>query len=364
MQVPFLDLKRQYAPLREEINAEIQWVLDNTAFILGPKAKAFEERFATLHNAKHCIAANSGTSAIHLALLAHGVGPGDEVVVPAMTFIATAWPVSYCGATPVFCDVRQDTGTLDPACLERAITPRTKAVLPVHLYGQPCDLAEIGDICKSRDLVMIEDCAQAHAAEYQGRRVGTFGAAGCFSFYPGKNLGAYGEGGAVVTNDDALAQTMRILRDQGQSQRYHHDMVGYNYRMEGIQAAVLGVKLKYIEEWNEQRRNAVRCYREGLKGVTLPGQEKDRLHSCHLFVVRHKDRDRLLQEFKEKGIDCGLHYPRPLHLQQAYAGLGHAKGDFPQAEGWADQCLSLPLFPEITEAEISHVVQTCGELAG
>jgi dTDP-4-amino-4,6-dideoxygalactose transaminase len=337
--------------------------LDHAAFALGPRVQAFEESFASAHGSRFCIGVNSGTSALHLALLAHGVGPGDDVVVPAMTFVSTAWAVSYCGATPVFCDVRPDTATLCPDALTRSITERTKAVIPVHLYGQPCDMAEIAALCEKRGLILIEDCAQAHSAEYRGKRVGTFGHAGCFSFYPGKNLGAYGEAGAVVTNDESAADTIRMLRDHAQPEKHRHVTVGYNYRMEGIQGAVLKVKLEHIESWTEARRRVAENYREGLRRVVLPVAERDRRHVYHLFVVRHPERDRLMRELAARGVHCGLHYPRPLHLQEAYGHLGYGKTDLPASEAWADECLSLPIFPEMTEREVDHVVASVNELA-
>ena len=362
MKVPFNDLARHHAGLLPEIMAEIGEVFASSAFILGPKVAGFEQRFAELHNAPHCVGVNSGTSALHLALLALGVGPGDEVVVPALTFVATAWAASYTGATPVFCDVEEDTGLMDPKALERVLGPRTKAIIPVHLYGRPCDMDAINALAEKRGAAVVEDACQAHCAEYKGRRVGQFGAAACFSFYPGKNLGAAGEGGAVLTRDETLAGKVRMLRDHGQSRRYHHGVVGYNYRMEGIQGAVLGVKSRHIEDWTGRRRAVAAVYRRelaGLDGLVLPADEGPTRHVYHLFVVRSLCRDLLAEKLAARGVATGLHYPLPLHLQEAYAGLGHKKGDLPRAEAWADQCLSLPMFPEMREDEIAWVVGQC-----
>lgn len=364
MKVPFNDLTRHHAGLLPEIMAEIGDVFSSSSFILGPKVAAFEERFAALHHAPHCVGVNSGTSALHLALLALGVGPGDEVVVPALTFVATSWAVSYTGATPVFCDVEEATGLMDPESLERVMGPRTKAVIPVHLYGRACDMDAICGLAGERGAAVVEDACQAHCAEWKGRRVGTFGAAACFSFYPGKNLGAAGEGGAVLTSDDALAARVRMLRDHGQTSRYHHGVVGFNYRMDGIQGAVLGVKAKRVEEWTERRRAVAAFYRkelEGLDGLTLPAPEGHARHVYHLFVVRSPRRDALQAALAARGVGCGLHYPMPLHLQEAYAGLGYSAGDLPRAEAWAGQCLSLPIFPEMSGEEMAWVVEQCRE---
>jgi len=364
MRVPFLDLNRQLEAIRDEITAEIQWVLQNSSFILGPQVTAFEERFAKLHATKYCCGVNSGTSALHVTLKALGIKPGDEVSVPVLTFVATAWATSYCGAKPVFCDILENTATMDPQSVEKKITERTKAVIVVHLYGQACEMETIGDICKKHDLMLVEDCAQAHCAEYRGQRVAGFGVAGCFSFYPGKNLGAYGEGGAVLTNDESLDRKIRKLRDHGQSERYHHDSIGFNYRMDGLQGAVLKVKLNYIEGWTEQRRLAAQKYHRALKGVVLPGEKSDCRHVYHLFVVRHPNRDLLAHKLSQKEITTGLHYPKPVHLQAAYADLGGKRGDLPVSEAWADECLSLPLFPELTDNEIDYVVENINAMAG
>ncbi|MGC1718021.1 MAG: DegT/DnrJ/EryC1/StrS family aminotransferase, partial [Isosphaeraceae bacterium] len=319
--VPFLDLKAQYASIREEILDALHEVAESTAYVLGPKVIAFEEAFAAFVGAKHCVGVNSGTSALHLALIAAGVRPGDEVITVPMTFIATSWAISYSGATPVFVDVDPATYTMDTRKIERKITRRTRAILPVHLYGQPADLEPILEIGRRHGIPIIEDAAQAHGAQYQGKAAGSQGFCGCFSFYPGKNLGAYGEAGAVVTDDEQVADRLRSLRDHAQSRRYHHSELGFNYRMDGFQGAVLGVKLKHLESWTEARRRLADRYREGLAGlpIKLPFEAPGRKHAWHLFVVLHPHRDRIRKELESRGIQTGLHYPIPVHLQEAYA---------------------------------------------
>ena len=356
--VPFLDLKAQFAEVGAEITAALADVAASANYVLGPRVAAFEEAFARFTGARHCIAVNSGTSALHLALLAAGVGPGDEVIAPAMTFVATTWAIRYVGATPVLADVLPDNYTLDPEQVQRKITPRTKAILPVHLYGQPAELNELLDIAKRHDATLIEDAAQAHAAMYHGRHAGTFGQSGCFSFYPGKNLGAYGEGGAVITSDDACASRMRALRDHAQSQRYHHDELGFNYRMDAFQGAVLEIKLKRLAAWTAARRRLAARYIELLADLplTLPMTSGHREHAWHLFVVLHPERDRLREALAARGIQTGLHYPVPVHLQGAFRDLGHQPGDFPVAERIANECLSLPMFPEMTNEQQDAVV--------
>lgn len=361
--VGLLDLHAQFTTVREEVLAAIQEVAESTAYVLGPKVAEFERAFADYMEAKHCIGVNSGTSALHLALIGAGVGPGDEVITVPLTFIATCWAVSYVGATPIFVDVDPLTYTMDPGQVERRITPRTKAILPVHLYGQPADLAPLREISERYGIPLIEDAAQAHGARYQGRAVGTFGLAGCFSFYPGKNLGAFGEAGAVVTNDDALATRLRALRDHAQSVRYHHEEIGFNYRMDAFQGAVLNVKLKHSERWTEQRRLLAARYSELLAGLDLelPYEECDRRHVWHLYVIRHALRDRLRALMEQRGIGAALHYPIPVHLQKAYAHLGHQPGDFPISERVANECLSLPLYPEMTAQLQDRVVDSLRE---
>jgi dTDP-4-amino-4,6-dideoxygalactose transaminase len=364
--VPFLDLHGQYAQVREEVSRALQEVLDSSAYVLGPKVAAFERAFAEYLGARHCIGVNTGTSALHLALIAAGVGPGDEVITVPMTFIATSWAISYVGATPVFVDVDPVTYTMDVEQVERRITPRTRALLPVHLYGQPADMGPLLRIGRHHGIPVIEDAAQAHGARYCGRAAGTLGLCGCFSFYPGKNLGAYGEGGAVVTNDETIAVRLRALRDHAQRQRYHHDEIGFNYRMDGFQGAVLNVKLKYLEGWTEARRRLARRYQEVLGDLPmqLPTEAAQRRHVWHLFVALLPERDRVRRELEARGIQTGLHYPVPLHLQKAYQGLGYRKGDFPMAERIAEECLTLPLFPEMSREQQDAVCEALTEVLG
>jgi dTDP-4-amino-4,6-dideoxygalactose transaminase len=357
--IPFLDLKAQYKSIKPEIDSAVIGVLESTQFVLGEHVAAFECEFASYCGAKHGIAVNSGTSALHLALLAAGVGRGDEVITIPFTFVATVSAICYTGATPVLVDIEPRSFTMDPSQLEKAITPRTKAILPVHLYGQMADMSAILDIANRREIPVIEDACQAHGAEYNGRRAGSFGASGCFSFYPGKNLGAYGEGGIVVTSDDAQAKKVRMLRDWGQEKRYHHVLKGFNYRMEGIQGAILGVKLRYLEAWTEARRARARDYDTLLKGsdaVRAPVQLPGRRHVYHIYAVRSADRDGLQQLLQSEGVQTGLHYPIPVHLQKAHADLGYKAGDFPESEAAAREVLSLPMFPEMTSAQVEQVV--------
>jgi dTDP-4-amino-4,6-dideoxygalactose transaminase len=310
------------------------------------------------------VGVNSGTSALHLALVCAGVGRGDEVITVPMTFIATSWAISYVGATPVYVDVDPATYTLDVGRVERRITRKTRAILPVHLYGQPADLGPLLDIGRRHGIPVIEDAAQAHGARYHGRGAGTLGLCGCFSFYPGKNLGAYGEAGAVVTDDGRIAARLRALRDHAQGQRYHHDELGFNYRMDALQGAVLGIKLNYLDRWTEARRLLAGRYQGSLAGLPLrvPAEAPGRRHVWHLFVVLHPQRDRLRRELEARGIQTGLHYPIPLHLQRAYEHLGHRAGDFPVAERVGRECLTLPLFPEMTGGQQDAVVEALGDI--
>lgn len=355
--IPYLDLPAQMRGLRKEIDAAIARTLDNCSFCLGPDVAQFEKDFAKFCGAEHCVAFNSGTSALHVALLLLNVGAGDEVITTPCTFVATSWAISYVGAKPVYVDIDDATFNLDPKRVERAITPRTKAVLPVHLYGHPFDIDPLLAICRKHNLPLVEDAAQAHAAKYKGRVIGTFGVISCFSFYPGKNLGAYGEGGALVTNDAKLAARARSLREHGSSQRYYHDEIGFNYRMEGIQGAVLGVKLKHLDTWTHERRRVAHRYHELLAGtpLQLPREAEYAESAWHLYVVRHPRRDELKKHLEANHVGCALHYPLSLHLQKAYAHLGHKAGDFPVAEKAARECLSLPIFPELTDAQIQRV---------
>ncbi len=357
--VPYLDLRAQMRGIRTEIDAAIARTLDNCSFCLGPEVAQFEQDFARFCGAAHCIGVNSGTSALHLAMVLLNVGRGDEVITTPMTFVATSWAISYVGARPVYVDIDDATFTLDPKRVRAAITPRTKAVLPVHLYGHPADLHPLLAICQEHGLPLVEDAAQAHGAKYHDRVVGTFGALSCFSFYPGKNLGAYGEGGALLTHDATMAARARALREHGSSRRYYHDEVGFNYRMEGIQGAVLGIKLKHLEKWTSQRRRVAHRYHELLADTPLQlPREADYAQSAyHLYVVRHRRRDELKQHLEANRVGCALHYPLPLHLQKCYASLGYKAGDFPYAEKAARECLSLPIYPEMTEALIERVAE-------
>jgi dTDP-4-amino-4,6-dideoxygalactose transaminase len=355
--IPYLDLKAQYAALKPDIARAIAAVLDETQYVLGPAVAAFEKDFAAYCDVAEAVGVNSGTSALHLALLACGVGPGDEVITVPYTFVATVSAIEYAGARPVFVDIEPRYYTMDPAQIEAAITPRTKAIIPVHLYGQPADMDPIADIARRHRLRVIEDACQSHGAEYRGRRCGSLGDIGCFSFYPGKNLGAYGEGGAAVTNDPALADTMRTLRSWGERRRYEHSMRGFNYRMDGIQGAVLGVKLKRLEAWTEARRSRAAMYRAKLAGTAAatPAERDGVRHVYHVYAVRLPRRDAWRAWLTEREIGTGVHYPIPVHLQPAYADLGYRQGAFPVSEAVASEVLSLPMFPELSDAQIDEI---------
>lgn len=364
MQVPAADLKAQYQSIKPEIDAAIQDVLEHTSFILGRHVTDFESAFALAHGVKHCVALGSGTDALHLALWALEIGRGDEVITVPFTFIATVAAISLSGATPVFVDIDPDTYTMDPAALERAITPATKAILPVHLYGHPAPMESIKSIADTHGIPIIEDAAQSHLATWAGRPVGDFSAISCFSFYPGKNLGAYGEAGASLTNDDGLALRMRQLRDHGQVAKYRHAMVGHNYRMDGIQGAVLGVKLKYLEAWTHRRRAIAKRYDDALSGIAglkLPVERPEACHVYHLYVVRTDRRDSFQKFLTDAGISAGTHYPIPLHFQDAYAHLGYASGSFPVSEAVAKECLSLPLYAEMSDEQTAYVIDKVRE---
>jgi dTDP-4-amino-4,6-dideoxygalactose transaminase len=362
--VPFVDLQAQYRTIKTEVDAAIQRVLDTSAFILGREVEEFECEFAEYVGARECVGVSNGTAAIQLALAACGIGQGQEVIVPANTFFATAEAVSTAGAAPVFVDCDADSYTIDADKIESAINERTRAIIPVHLYGQAADLDPIFEIAERHNLVVIEDAAQAHGALYKGRRVGALARAGCFSFYPGKNLGAYGEGGAVVTDDAEVARRVRLLRDHGSERKYRHEIVGYNFRLEGIQGAVLSVKLKHLDRWNEQRRAHAARYRELLApldssgALTLPREMPYAEHVYHLFVVQTDKRDEMRKHLDDAGVQTGIHYPVPVHLQPAYAALGHREGDFPEAESQARRVLSLPMFAELTGEQIEYVAET------
>jgi dTDP-4-amino-4,6-dideoxygalactose transaminase len=362
--IPYLDLKAQYHSIKGEIDAAVLRVLESTQFILGEEVTAFEREFASYCQASQSVGVNSGTSALHLALLAAGIGAGDEVITTPFTFVATIAAIRYAGATPVFVDIEPDYFTIDPARIEAAITPRTRAIIPVHLYGQPADMNSISEIAQRRGLTVIEDAAQAHGSEYHGRRCGSLAEIAAFSFYPGKNLGAYGEGGAVTTGRSDLATTCRILRDWGQDKRYEHRLQGFNYRMDGIQGAVLRVKLRHLEAWTEKRRQVARWYAEALdpESVRLPKERPGCRHVYHVYVVRSDDRDGLRDTLAREGIQTGIHYPIPVHLQPAHADLGHRVGDFPVAESVASEVLSLPMFPEMTRQQVAAVAAVVSKM--
>ncbi len=360
MNVPFLDLKTHHAACRRELVDAINAVIDAAAFAGGPFVTRFEEDFACFCEARHAVGVSSGSDALWLTMTALGIGPGDEVITVPMTFIATVEAISRTGARPVFVDIEQATYTMDPAGLERAVTSHTKAIIPVHLFGQMPDMAPILDFARARGIVVIEDAAQAHGARYDGYRAGTLGTAGCFSFYPGKNLGAFGEAGAVVTQDVRLADRIRALRDHGQVRKYHHVEIGWNCRMDGIQAAVLQVKLRYLEDRNEWRRKHAAHYARalaGIAGLVLPICRPSRTHVSHIFAIRVADRKSFMRHMESRGIGCGIHYPVPVHLQDAYACLGHRCGAFPVAERCAAEFVSLPMYPELASGQIDAVVQ-------
>jgi dTDP-4-amino-4,6-dideoxygalactose transaminase len=351
--VPFVDLKAQYQTIKPEIDAAIAGVIENTNFILGPQVAAFEKAFAEYVGSAFCVGVNSGTAALQLALMACGIGEGDEVIVPSFTFFATAETVSVLGAVPVFVDVDPVSYTITAAEIEKAITPRTRAIIPVHLYGQAADLDPIRALAEQHNLHVIEDAAQAHGAEYRGRRVGGLGTAGCFSFYPSKNLGAYGEAGAIVTNDEDLARRLHLLRQHGQTSKYAHAIVGYNFRLEEIQAAVLNVKLAHLDKWNNGRRERAARYNELLSdtGLGLPREMDYARHVYHVYAVQCDRRDELQNRLTAGNIQTGVHYPIPIHLQPAYASLGYKAGDLPVTERLSERVLSLPLFAELTDAQ-------------
>jgi dTDP-4-amino-4,6-dideoxygalactose transaminase len=357
--VPFVDLKAQYQSIKPEIDAAIARVIESASFILGPEVENFERAFAEYVGAQFCVCVNSGTAALQLALMAGGVGAGDEVIVPVNTFFATAEAVSTAGAKPVFLDVDPVSYTIDVPSIEAAITPRTRAIVPVHLYGQAAELDKILAIAKRHGLLVIEDAAQAHGAEYKGRRVGAIGDAGCFSFYPGKNLGAYGEGGALVTNIEEIAHRARLLRDHGSDHKYRHEIIGYNFRLEAIQAAVLAVKLRHLDSWNNLRRAHAARYNALLKDsdLGLPQEVPYAHHVYHIYAVQSAARDNLKSRLTKAGIQTGIHYPIPIHLQPAYASLGYRVGDFPETEKQAERVLSLPMYAELTEVQIQTIAE-------
>jgi dTDP-4-amino-4,6-dideoxygalactose transaminase len=355
--IPFVDLKSQYHSIKEEVDAAVARVFESGQFVLGPEVAAFEKEFAAYCQARHGVAVNSGTSALHLALLAAGIGPGDEVITVSFTFVATVAAINYAGAKPVFVDIEPKSYTIDVTQIESAITERTRAIMPVHLYGQVADMDPILEIARARNLIVIEDAAQAHGAEYKGRRAGSMGHMGCFSFYPGKNLGAYGEGGMVVTSNPEYAYAIGTLRDWGQERKYHHTLKGYNYRMEAIQAAILRVKLQHLEKWTECRRANAARYDKLLidSEVHAPIALPHNRHVYHIYAVRAAGRDALQQTLQEQGIQTGIHYPIPVHLQEAYADPQYQSGDLPCSEQAADEVLSLPMYAELSESQIDAI---------
>jgi dTDP-4-amino-4,6-dideoxygalactose transaminase len=359
VKVPYLDLKAQYRSIKSEVDAAVARVLDTCQFVLGPEVSEFENEFAASCGTTDCVALNSGTSALHMALLAADVQPGDEVITVSFTFVASVATIIYAGARPVLVDIEPQTFNINPKSLEAAISPRTKAIVPVHLYGHPADMDPIMDVARRYNLVVIEDAAQAHGARYKGRTVGSIGDIGCFSFYPTKNLGAYGEGGAVTTSNQDYASTIRKLRDWGQDRKYHHLLHGYNYRMEGLQGAILRVKLRHLEVWTEARRAIIKQYNELLaeSDLVCPVERPWARHVYHLYTVRTKNRDRTHSALLNEGIQTGIHYSAPVHLQPAYAGLGYKAGSLPESEAASREVLSLPLYPELTESQVSCVAQ-------
>lgn len=357
--IPLVDLQAQYATIRASVDAAMQNVLDSTSFIMGPAVRHFEEAFATFCGVTHCVGVSNGTAALELVLRALKVGPGAEVITAAHTFIATAEAISNVGATPVFVDIDPETYTIAPAAVEAAITSATRAILPVHLYGQPADMTGLNHLAQAHGLAVIEDAAQAHGATWQGKVTGALADAACFSFYPGKNLGAYGDAGAITTNDDCLAEQVRLLRNHGRRSKYVHDIVGTNERIDTLQAAILGAKLPYLAEWTAKRQALAARYNALLADaeLVLPIVAPEATSAWHLYVIRTPQRDPLLNFLKTQGVEGGIHYPVPLHLQPAYADLGYQRGDLPITEAVADTCLSLPLYPEMTEAQQDRVVE-------
>ena len=362
--VPYLDLQTQYSAIRTEVLTALEEICESSRFTQGPTTSDFEAKFAEFCGVDHCVSLNSGTSALHLALRCLDIGPGDEVITVSMTFIATAWAISYTGATPVFLDIDPVRRTLNPDMLEAAITPRTKAIIPVHLYGMPAEMDRIIAIAERHGLPVVEDAAQAHGAKYRGKRVGQFGQIACFSFYPSKNLGGYGEGGALITNDATIAHRARSLRDHAQTQRYLHDEIGYNYRMDSFQGAVLSIKLKHLDAWNRARMECARDYTDLLKDSSykLPAHLSDSECVWHCYVIETPERDRVRSALQDLGIQTAVHYPLPVHLQKAYAHLAYKSGDLPVTEALCEQCLSLPIYPELSNEKISRVASVLLDL--
>ena len=367
MKVPFVDLQAQHAPLIDEFDRAIREVIQSSKFAGGPFVEKFEREFAAYCGSQYAIGVGNGTDALWLALLALGIGEGDEVITVPNTFIATVEAITCCKARPVFVDVDENTFTMDPIELEKNLTARTKAIIPVHLFGQPADMDPILEFARAHRLFVIEDAAQAHGAEYKGRKAGTMGDAGCFSFYPGKNLGAFGEAGTVLTSNDDLRKKMQALRDHGQVRKYDHALFGWNCRMDGIQAGVLSVKLRHLEEGNLLRRAHALQYNEafvGIDRVARPSEADYAWHVYHIYAIRVQGRDEIRRHLEENEIGCAVHYPIPIHLQEACRSLGYTPGAFPVAENLAEEFLSLPMFPELTEEQIAHVVRCVSETVG
>ncbi|MFC1620746.1 DegT/DnrJ/EryC1/StrS family aminotransferase [Candidatus Omnitrophota bacterium] len=366
MKVDVFTLSRQYEEIKDEVRDPIAKVLESGAFILGEDAKLFEEEFSAYCGVKYGVGVNSGTDALFLACLACGIGKGDEVIVMSYTYIASVLAISMAGAKPVFVDMEEKTCNIDVSKIEDAITKKTKAILPVHLYGQPVDMDPLMEIAKKYNLKIIEDCAQAHGALYKNKKVGSFGDAGCFSFYPTKNLGAFGDGGIVVTNSEDVRKQMLLLRDYGRKDRYEHILKGYNSRLDTIQAAILRVKLKHLDKWNEKRRKNAALYTKLFKekkvDIVCPYEADYARHVYHIYTVRLKNREEVMAKLAEKGVRTLIHYPIPVHLQEAYKELGHKKGDFPIAEKCCDEILTLPMYPELSEEEIRYVVNSLAEI--
>jgi dTDP-4-amino-4,6-dideoxygalactose transaminase len=366
MKVPLLDLKVEYAGLRDEILPALDRVCQNSTFVEGEEVVAFEREFADFCGTRYCVALSSGTAALHLGLLALGVQPGDEVITTPNTFLATAEAITYCGARTVLVDIDPSTANINPKLIERAITPRTRAIVPVHLYGRPADMDAIRAVAARHNLRVIEDAAQAHAARYRHQRVGSLGQAAAFSFYPAKNLGAYGEGGALTTNDEAIAKFARAARSHGQTARYEHEFVGYNYRMQGFQGAILRIKLRRLHAWTERRREIAREYRRLLEPANLKMPVDDPQDECvyHQFVIYVKNRPVVVAQLSERGIDTAIHYPKPVHLQTAYSSLGYPEGTFPNAERACERVLSIPLFPTMSSEQVQFVANSVLEVVG
>ena len=361
-----IDLTRDYQAHEKEYLDAIEAVCRETAFSGGKYAERFDEEFAAYVGSRYACGVNNGTSALHLAMLALGVGEGDEVIVPANTYIATAWGVSYTGATPVFADCTADTWEIDPKAVEEKITPRTKGIIGVHLYGQPFDFAGVKEVADRHGLFVAEDCAQAHGAKFEGKNVGTLGRIGCFSFYPGKNLYAFGEGGSVTCDSEEYFKHMTRLKNQGCDVRYYHDEIGYNYRLEGMQGAVLSVSLKYLPEWTVKRQQIGRRYLQEIHNplITMQVHPENTESVFHLFVITVPDHEHFVKYMADADVECNMHYPVPCHLQKAYAHLGYKAGDCPNAEYLASHCVTLPLFPGMREDEIARVIALCNAYKG